>query len=242
MDVKTGSGAQFPELDRARELAQAIVEVAAGNGLPTTALLTDMNQVLGRAAGNSVEVRESIDHLTGAAHDERLLEVTLALCAEALVLGSVHSDVPSARSAALAALQSGRAAERFGAMVAELGGPARLVEDPDSFLPRAPVIHAVPPAEAGVVTAIDVRAIGIAVVGLGGGRARETDIVDPSVGVTEVAALGETVDPGQRPLALVHAADEASADRAAREIQGAFALGERAPEIPDPVIEVQRAV
>src|SRR5690348_7560623 len=87
MDVKTGSGAMMPSLDRARELAQAIVEVAVGNGLPTVALITDMNQVLGRTAGNAVEVRESIDHLTGAARDERLLEVTLALCAEVLVLG-----------------------------------------------------------------------------------------------------------------------------------------------------------
>ena len=89
MDVKVGSGAMLPQLDRARELAQAIVEVAVGNGLPTVALLTDMNQVLGRAAGNAVEVRESIDHLTGAARDERLLDVTLALCAEVLVLGGL---------------------------------------------------------------------------------------------------------------------------------------------------------
>src|SRR5947209_7069823 len=98
MDVKVGSGAMFPELDRARELARAIVEVAVGNGLPTSALLTDMNQVLGRTAGNAVEVRESIDHLTGAARDDRLLDVTLALCGEVLVLGGVHRDLESARS------------------------------------------------------------------------------------------------------------------------------------------------
>ena len=93
MDVKFGSGAMMPELARARELAQAIVEVAVGNGLPTVALLTDMNQVLGRTAGNAVEVRESIEHLTGDARDERLLEVTLALSAELLVLGGLHADV-----------------------------------------------------------------------------------------------------------------------------------------------------
>ncbi len=93
MDVKFGSGAQFPDLDRARELARAIIEVAVGNGLPTVALLTDMNQVLGRTAGNGVEVRESIEHLTGDARDERLLEVTLALSAELLVLGGLHADV-----------------------------------------------------------------------------------------------------------------------------------------------------
>src|SRR5437764_3867178 len=117
MDVKVGSGAMLPSLERARELAGAIVEVAVGHGLPTVALLTDMDQVLGRSAGNAVEVRESIDHLTGAARDERLLEVTLALCAEALVLGGLYPDVSAARAAAVRALESGAAAERFGAMV-----------------------------------------------------------------------------------------------------------------------------
>ena len=87
MDVKVGSGAYFPDRDSARELAAALIDVARGNGLPTAALLTDMNQVLGRAAGNAVEVRESIEHLTGAPRDERLREVTLALPAELLVLG-----------------------------------------------------------------------------------------------------------------------------------------------------------
>jgi thymidine phosphorylase len=242
MDVKTGSGAQFPELDRARELARAIVEVAAGNGLPTTALLTDMNQVLGRTAGNAVEVREAIDHLTGSAADERLLEVTLGLCAEVLVLGRAHSDHAAARAAAVRALGDGRAAERFGAMVARLGGPSDLVEDPDRSLPAAPVIV---PAEAdagGVVTAIDVRALGIAVVSLGGGRARETDVVDHSVGLTEVAALGERVEPGGRPLALVHAADAESARRAADAVRSAYGLGDTGPRVGDAVLEIQRTV
>src|SRR5579871_6080764 len=110
MDVKVGSGAMLPELARARELARAIVEVAVGNGMPTVALITDMNQVLGRSAGNAVEVRESIDHLTGAARDERLLEVTLALSAEVLVLGGLAADLTAARAAATRALQSGAAA------------------------------------------------------------------------------------------------------------------------------------
>ncbi|MGA8717226.1 MAG: thymidine phosphorylase, partial [Solirubrobacteraceae bacterium] len=187
MDVKFGSGAMMPELARARELAQAIVEVAVGNGLPTVALLTDMNQVLGRTAGNAVEVRESIEHLTGDARDERLLEVTLALSAELLVLGGLYPDVSQARAAALDALQDGRAAERFGAMVVELGGPSDLLDAPSRHLPGAPVVRPIEPGSAGVVSAIDVRAVGIAIVNLGGGRAREDDIVDHSVGLTEVA-------------------------------------------------------
>ncbi|MBV9417675.1 MAG: thymidine phosphorylase, partial [Solirubrobacterales bacterium] len=242
MDVKAGSGAMMPQLDRARELARAIVEVAAGNGLPTVALLTDMNQVLGRTAGNAVEVRESIDHLTGAAHDDRLLDVTLSLCAEALVLGGLASDLEGARAAALRALQSGAAAERFGAMVVELGGPADLIDVPSRHLPAAAVVRSVDPAWPGVVNAVDVRAVGIAVVNLGGGRAREDDRVDHSVGLTEVAALGERVDPGGRPLALVHARDEVSAARAAHAVRAAFEVGEFAGESRAPVIEVQRTV
>jgi thymidine phosphorylase len=237
MDVKFGSGAMLPEVDRARELAHAIVEVAVGNGLPTVALLTDMNQVLGRTAGNAVEVCESIDHLTGAARDERLLEVTLALCTELLVLGGVHPDVDGARSAVISVLESGHAAERFGAMVAELGGPADLVDVPSRHLPSAPVIRAVEPTSPGVVSAVDVRALGVAIVALGGGRAREDDTVDHTVGLTEVAALGERVEPGGRPLALVHARDEDSARGAADALRSAYVLGNAPAEIPAPVRE-----
>ena len=132
MDVKVGSGAFLPELDQARELAQTIIEVAAGNGLPTAALLTDMDRVLGRTAGNAVEVRESIDHLTGAASDPRLLEVTFGLCEQLLRLKGLDGDPR-------AALESGAAAEAFARMVAALGGPADLLERPDDHLPAAPV-------------------------------------------------------------------------------------------------------
>jgi thymidine phosphorylase len=237
MDVKFGSGAFVPEVDRARELAEAIVEVAVGNGLPTVALMTDMNQVLGRTAGNAVEVRESIDHLTGATSDERLLEVTLALCAELLVLGGVHPDVDRARSAAISVLGSGHAAERFGAMVAELGGPADIVDAPSRHLPDAAVIRPIDPDTPGVVSRVDVRAVGVAIVALGGGRAREDDTVDHAVGLTEVAALGERVEPGGRPLALVHARDEDSAHRAADAVRSAYVVGDVPAEVPTPVLE-----
>jgi thymidine phosphorylase len=240
MDVKVGSGAFLPDLGSARELARAIVEVARGNGLPTAALLTDMNQVLGRTAGNAVEVRESIDHLTGAARDERLTEVTLALSAELLVLGGVFAGMADARAAAERALDGGAAAERFGAMAAELGGPADLMEAPDRHLRAASVIRAVEAAESGTVAAVDVRAVGIAVVGLGGGRARESDPVDHSVGFTEVAALGERVGPGERPLAMVHARDEASAEQAAGALRAAFALGDGPGQSVPIVMEVLR--
>jgi thymidine phosphorylase len=239
MDVKVGSGAFLPELEDARELARAIVEVARGNGLPTSALLTDMNEVLGRSGGNAVEVRESIDHLTGAASDPRLREVTIALSAELLVLGGVQPGLAAARAAAEQALDGGAAAERFAAMVAELGGPADLLEHPERHLPAAPIVRQVEPLEAGAIAAIDVRAVGIAIVGLGGGRARETDRVDHGVGFTEIAGLGERVGPGERPLAFVHARDDAAAERAAAALRAACVIGE-APGEGATVLEVLR--
>ena len=239
MDVKVGSGAFLTDREQVEQLARAIVEVATGNGVRTTALLTDMDRVLGRTAGNAVEVRESIDHLTGAASDERLREVTLALSAELLTLGGLQPDAAAAREAAAAALDGGAAAERFAAMVSELGGPDDLVEAPDRHLPKAAVTAEAEPAEAGTVAAVDVRAVGLAVVALGGGRTREDDLVDHSVGLTDVAAPGEEVAPGGRPLAVVHARDGESARAAADALRRAFELGDPPAEAA-PVLEVLR--
>jgi thymidine phosphorylase len=240
MDVKVGSGAFMTSMDDARELAGAIVEVARGNGLPTSALVTDMDRVLGRTAGNAVEVRESIEALTGGGVDERLREVTLALCAELLVLGGVDSDADAARASAAKALDSGAAAERFAAMVAELGGPADLLEAPGRHLRTAAVKEEVFPASPGVVSSVDVRAVGVAVVALGGGRVRESDPVDHAVGLTDVSAPGERVGPGERPLAVVHAADSGAAERCADALRDAYAVGEAPTDVPPPVLETLR--
>ena len=231
MDVKVGSGAFLPDREQAEELARAIVEVAGGNGLPTAALLTDMDRVLGRTAGNAVEVRESIDHLTGAASDERLREVTLALSAELLALGGVYPDVAAARQAAEKALDGGAAAERFGAMVGELGGPADFLDAPDRHLATAAVKVAAEPAEAGVVSAVDVRAVGLAVVALGGGRTNPEHTIDPAVGFDRLVPRGVRVQRGN-PIARVHAADEARAARAVAALQAAFTIGEGGEPAP----------
>jgi thymidine phosphorylase len=232
MDVKVGSGAFLPDRESAQELARAIVDVAQGNGLPTSALLTDMDRVLGRTAGNAVEVRESIDHLTGAKSDERLRTITLALCEELLKLGGIADADPAK------ALDSGAAAEHFARMVADLGGPGDILER--DHLPHAAVTVEAFPDESGVLERVDVRAVGVAIIGLGGGRARETDQIDHAVGLTEVAAPGERVGPGERPLALVHARDEASAERAVAELRAACTVGDSAPQAPEPVLEVLR--
>jgi thymidine phosphorylase len=199
-----------------------------------------MDRVLGRTAGNAVEVQEAISGLTGGPLDDRLRDVTLALSAELLVLGGVSDDYEAARAAAQRALDSGEAAERFAAMVVELGGPSDLLEAPDRHLPRAAVSVEVEPASAGVVSRVDVRAVGLAVVALGGGRVRESDPVDHSVGLTEVAGPGEHVGARERPLAVVHAADSDAAERCAGALRDAYAVGEPPGEGVPTVLEILR--
>ncbi len=229
MDVKFGSGAFMAERAAAEELARALVEVAGGAGLPTVALLTDMDQVLGSSAGNALEVLESVDYLTGAAREPRLHEVTLALAASLLVQGGLAPDEDAARAAALEALDSGAAAERFARMVAELGGPADFVERPADHLAAAPVVRPVAPERAGTVTGMDCRAVGLVITGLGGNRATEADAIDPAVGLAELAPVGAQVGP-DRPLAVVHARDEAGFAAAEAALRAAVRVGEAAPD------------
>jgi thymidine phosphorylase len=230
IDVKVGRGAFAAEMETARELAESLVTVARGAGLPTVALLTDMDQVLGRSAGNALEVREAVDYLIGRARDPRLHAVVRALGAEMLMLGGLAADGAAAEAKLDRALGSGAAAERFQRMVAALGGPADLVAAPDRHLPTAPVRRAVHADRDGIVTAVEVRALGLAVVALGGGRTRASDPVDHRVGLEAVAGLGEAVGPeakaSSRPLAIVHARTEAEADRAAAAVRAAFTLGD----------------
>ena len=222
MDVKFGSGAFMAAREDADELARALVEVAGGAGLPTVALLTDMDEVLGTTAGNAVEVREAIDYLTGT-REPRVHEVTIALAGSLIEQGGLAED---GRAAAQRALDSGAAAERFAAMVAALGGPSDFIERPD--LPSAPVTLAAPPERPGVVAGVDCRAVGLVVTGLGGNRRREDDVIDPAVGLTEIAPVGAEVGP-DRPLAIVHAADQAAAHEAVRALNEAVTVGDEAP-------------
>ena len=228
MDVKFGNGAFAATLEDAIELARSIVAVGNGAGMRTSALLTDMNQILGRTAGNAVEVREAIAFLTEDDRDGRLAEVTLELAATLLVLAGSSGSLNEARAAAERALQSGAAVERFGKMVAALGGPADLIERSDQYLPAAPVQRPVGAGGAGVVARVDTRGLGIAVVQLGGGRTRADQVVDHAVGLTDVIALGESV--ADRPLAVVHARSESSAAAAAAAVRAAITLSETAAD------------
>jgi thymidine phosphorylase len=231
MDVKFGSGAFMAKFDAARELAQSIVDVANGAGLRTRAMLTDMDRPLGRTAGNALEMREAILYLKGE-REPRLHEVTRALAIEMLDLAGVAKRDDAARRIDRA-LASGEAAERFARMVAHLGGPADILEKHDKYLAKAPIVRGLYPARSGTVARVDTRAVGLAVLELGGGRVDPAQEIDPAVGFAELAGPGDSVGP-DRPLAVLHARDEASAASASRTLETAYTLGQ-APA-PTPVV------
>ncbi|QGY02188.1 thymidine phosphorylase [Methylobacterium mesophilicum SR1.6/6] len=226
MDVKQGSGAFMATLPDARALAGSIVTVAEGAGLRTAALITDMDAPLASAAGNAVEVAYAIDYLTGARREPRFHAVTLALGAEMLVAGGLAADRAAAAERLERSLASGQAAERFARMVAALGGPADLLDKPGQHLPAAPVRR--PVHQDGTVAGIATRALGLAVIELGGGRTRPEDRIDPRVGFTDLAGHGSA----DGLLGIVHAADAASAERGEAALRKAYRMGEAAAPRP----------
>lgn len=228
LDVKTGSGAFMPTLEKSRALAGSLVSVANGAGLRTAALITDMNEPLASAAGNALEIRNAVDFLTGNHQDARLREVTLDLCAAALQLSGYDGD---AAAAVETALTSGKATEHFARMVTGLGGPADFVERMDSHLAPAPIVHDVFIEGDGVISAIDTRAVGMAVVALGGGRRLPTDSIDHRVGFDHIAGLGTEVH-GRTVIGRVFAASEGVDLEAVERFRAAFTIGEAAQNHP----------
>lgn len=229
MDVKVGSGAFMPTFEASEELAKSIVAVANGAGCRTSALLTDMNQVLASSAGNAVEVREAVRYLTGEYRNPRIHEVTMALCTEMLISAGLASNDVDARAKLQAVLDNGKAAEIFGRMVTGLGGPSDFMERYDAYLPKAAIVRPVYAANAGFVTAMDTRELGLAIVAMGGGRRAAGDKLDYAVGLTDFIRLGQSVD-ADKPLALIHAQTEEQFAQAAGMVQAAVKIGDTRPE------------
>jgi thymidine phosphorylase len=229
LDVKFGSGAFMATPAQAQDLAQSLVRTACGAGLPARALITDMNAVLGRTAGNGLEVAEAMAFLRGDSLDARQRELTLALCAELLHLGGLAASFDDALAQAERALVSGAAAERFARMVAGLGGPRDVLHAPG--LAAAPVVVPVAAPHGGYVGLPDVRALGLVVVQLGGGRVRAGDAVDPRVGLSHLLPPGTHVARGD-PLAQVHAADAGAAAAAVQAVLQASRVSEQGDAAP----------
>ncbi|ARM10497.1 MULTISPECIES: thymidine phosphorylase [Rhizobium] len=234
LDVKVGNGAFMAERDQAEMLARSLVEVANGAGVKTSALITDMNEPLADSAGNVVEMRNCLDFLAGRKGNTRLEAVVLAFAAEMLEKSGIAALPEEGEAMARRALSSGKAAEIFSRMVSMLGGPADLIENPDKYLARAPVKKPVAAARSGWLAACDARGIGVSVIDLGGGRRHPTDRIDHRVGFSELLPLGTRVNAGE-PIALVHAADEAAAERAAAALAAHYRITEDEPAL-NPVI------
>ncbi|PYF11120.1 thymidine phosphorylase [Rhodobacter viridis] len=231
LDVKVGSGAFMATVEDAQALAESLVKTANDAGCRTSALMTDMNQSLGQSAGNALEVLEVMETLTGTSVNEALWDVTSALGGEVLMLAGKAASLDDGAALIDTAIETGRAAEKFGQMVAALGGPLDFVERYPDRLPAAPVIVPVPAPRAGFVARVNGRALGEAVVRLGGGRLVGSDRINPSVGLTGQAVIGEEMVRGEA-LALVHAPDQARAERAVAAVLAAYELSEEPPEEP----------
>lgn len=235
MDVKVGSGAFMDTQERAGELARSVIGTAAKAGLKTHALITDMNEVLGTTAGNALEIEESVLYLRNEQRDARLDDVTMSLCAEMLVVGGIESDRAKAREKCVESVASGRAAEIFGQMVCALGGPSDFIEHYDRHLVKAPIVR--PVHGSGIVTAVDTRGIGNAIIELGGGRRQVGEQLDLSVGFSKIAPIGTRLDVTM-PLAVIHATSDADADRAEQNLLAACQLAESVPKSRPVISEI----
>jgi pyrimidine-nucleoside phosphorylase len=195
LDVKVGSGAFMKDLGEARQLAELMVAIAEGSGRRAVALLSDMNQPLGQAVGNALEVKEAIQTL----HNQGPADFTehcLVVAAHMLVLGDVVQDAEEGRAAATKALENGKAWEKFKQLIAVQGGDIAYIEDPER-LPKASLIEPIGSPRDGFIREVDARIVGETAVTLGAGRAKKSDLIDPAVGIEVLCNVGDKVEQGQ---------------------------------------------
>ncbi|CAG9295899.1 thymidine phosphorylase [Celerinatantimonas diazotrophica] len=236
MDIKVGSGAFMPSQEQCERLARRMVAVATQAGCKTSAILTDMNQPLAPSCGNSLEVMEAMDYLTGQNKSSRLHQVVMALSEMLLVDSKLVDNAEQARLKISRVLDSGEAAERFNRMVAALGGPRNLLEQGKSHFPKAPVIAPLLAESSGYLTHLDCREIGMSVVALGGGRIQSDQMIDHRVGLSRWRQIGDYIHENE-PLVMIHANDQSSWQKAARRLHGAISLEGEPGEIPSVVYQ-----
>lgn len=233
LDVKTGSGAVMQDLDECRALAKSLVATANGAGCPTSAVITDMSQPLLPSVGNAVEIADvmrSFDSKSGP-----IIEVAVALGEKLLVQANAFYTEQGARDELLKCLEDGRAKTKFGQMISAQGGPKNFVERWDDYLNIAPAFEILAPVD-GYIQSMDGTALGEIVVEIGGGRQREDDQIDCSVGLSEISSIGQKLQQGQR-MALVHCHDSHIAAHVEKSVQKAILMGKKSPEIPPLIVE-----
>ncbi len=237
LDVKFGRGAFMTEKSRARELARALVSVATAMGKPTRAVLTAMDEPLGRAVGNSLEVVESVACLRGRGPADTM-EVTFALGEQMLLLAGVAKDAAAARAHLEESIRTGAALNKFKQMVAAQGGDVGVIDEP-SRLPRARLRKVLAAPQGGFVSDVDALQVALAALKLGAGRSRADQAVDPAVGLSDLVKMGERVEAGAA-LAVVHANDETRLAEAEAMLREAIRIADapaRPPKLVDEIVE-----
>ncbi|RHW75267.1 thymidine phosphorylase [Colwellia sp. RSH04] len=234
MDVKVGNGAMMTSLADAKALAESITSVANGAGVKTQAIITDMNQVLGTSAGNALEMYETVKYLTGKQREPRLHKVVQALAKAMLLNTGLASSDNDALEKIDRVLTSGKAAEVFERMIAALGGPSDFIDNPWGAMNKANVITEIKATEHGYLAQMDTRAVGMAVVGLGGGRTAPGQAVEHSVGFDRILPLGVKVNRGEV-IARVHARSHDEAELASQQFSRTIHYSEEAPTL-SPII------
>ena len=224
MDLKCGKGAFMPDLKHAKALAKTIEETANDAGTKTTALITDMNEVLGNSVGNAIEVREALAYLKGETPEHRLDEVTRSLAVNLLVSAKLYKTKNEAAANVEKAIKSGAALEKFAQMVRALGGASDFIEKPEKYLPQAKIVRPVFAKKEGFVEEMDIREIGMLLVGLKGGRTHPDQKLDYATGLSAFCHIGDKLD-AKTPLAFVHAQTEEDFTKTASALQKLIKVG-----------------
>lgn len=235
MDLKCGNGAFMKDFESAKSLAESIVEVANGAGTKTSAILTDMNQVLGHAVGNALEIREAIEYLNGKNVNKRLDKITKTLCIELLQKCGRCQTEDEALQKIEQALNSGAALEKFAQMVSALGGPHDFSEHYNKYLPKSALIKPLYAEKSGFVTYMDTLAVGMSIIELKGGRTVSGQKLDLATGYEQFCQIGDFLD-DNRPIALVHCQSEEQFDAVKHRLLKAIHVSEKEPELQNPII------
>ena len=235
MDLKCGNGAFMNNFEDAKTLAQSIVNVANGAGTKTTAVITDMNEVLGKSVGNALEVKESLEYLQSRNIDERLHAVTKTLCTQLLIQCQRCYSQSEADNLFDKVLSSGKALEKFARMVTALGGPQDFVEKAETYLPQAKFSKPIYAKQSGFVRSMDTRAIGLSIIKMRGGRTIPGQKLDLATGYTQFVQVGDKVD-AQTPLAIVHYQDEAQYETARQDVLEAVQIGDKQSAVLTPIL------
>ena len=226
MDIKCGNGAFADNLPMAQALADSITAVSP---IPTKAIITDMNQVIGHTAGNALEVLETIEYLTQKHVDIRLHKLIEKLCAELLVIGKLATNIEDGSNQVNKVLNNGQAAEKFARMIAAHGGPNDLIEAPEKHLKPAPIIEPVFVMKSGFIKAINCRDVGISIIELGGGRCQANDQIDHTVGFSQFLKMGDYVDK-HTPIATIHAGDTNAVNLAIQNLTQCIQVSDQKPK------------